>query len=275
MRRPRPEVGRCEPYELPANEAAPAPAGPAAPIGPEDERSDGEAALWQRWCGEADGAARSSLAQRYMPYARALAAQLYARRPHDEFQFDEYQQFAMVGLMESIERYLPDRGAQFRTFATPRIRGAILNGLERLSERQQQGAFRRRVTADRVASLTPDSFCTEATQQLLEELQEIGVGVAMGLILDGMSLDLQTGLPDDAYAQIEMRQLHRQLWELVERLTDREREIVVMHYRQALSFEEIAGALRLSKGRISQLHRQAVMRLRGLFSKAERCDVAY
>jgi RNA polymerase sigma factor for flagellar operon FliA len=241
------------------------------------EHADDESALWRRWCSEANGAARSSLAERYMPYARALAAQLYAKRSHDEFQFEEYEQFGMVGLMEAIDRYLPDRGAQFKTFATPRIRGAILNGLERLSERQQQGAFRRRAAAERVASLTPQALSTDATQQLLEELEQIGVGVAIGLLLDaaGLSLGLQTGLPEDAYAQIETRQLHGQLWELVERLTDRERQIIVMHYREARSFEEIAEALRLSKGRISQLHRQAVMRLSGLFSKAERCDVAY
>jgi RNA polymerase sigma factor for flagellar operon FliA len=256
---------------------APASVGPGVSAALAAEHADDESDLWRRWCGEANGAARSSLAERYMPYARALAAQLYAKRSHDEFQFEEYEQFGMVGLMEAIDRYLPDRGAQFKTFATPRIRGAILNGLERLSERQQQGAFRRRAAAERVASLTPQALSTDATQQLLEELEQIGVGVAIGFLLDaaGLSLGLQTGLPEDAYAQIETRQLHGQLWELVERLADRERQIIVMHYREARSFEEIAGALRLSKGRISQLHRQAVMRLSELFSKADRCDVAY
>jgi RNA polymerase sigma factor for flagellar operon FliA len=251
--------------------------GAGALADPRASGADDEASLWQRWCFGADDSARQLLVERYIPYARAIAAKLYARRAHDEFRFDEYQQFAMVGLIESVERYRPDRGAHFKTFAMHRVRGAILNGLERLSERQQQSAFRRRLATERAVSLTPENLSREPTQQLLEQLQDIGVGVALGLILEGTGVffGVSDELPADAYAQLEMRQLRQQLWEMVERLTGREREIIDMHYREARSFQEIAEALKLSKGRISQLHRQAVERLRALISKAGKCDVAY
>jgi RNA polymerase sigma factor FliA len=270
-----------EPYKPPGRPAAPAAQAKGSPslapvngAAPEDEDS-----LWRRWRGEADLAARAMLVERYMPYARALAAKLYGRRRHDEIALDEYVQFAMVGLMECVERYTPDRGAKFTTYAIRRIHGAILNGLERLTEKQQQIAFRRRVTAERLASFVPEDFSTDPTQRLLGELEEIGVGVALGLILEGTGLVLgpREGLPEDAYAhaQIELRQLHAQLWGMLDRLPDREREILEMHYRRSRRFDEIAGMMQLSKGRVSQLHRQAIMRLRSLLSGSDGCDVAY
>lgn len=240
------------------------------------KRGEDEDRLWRRWAGEGDEQARESLAELYMPYASSLAAGLFSKAPRGEFPFEEYRQFAMVGLMESIDRYEPGRGAHFKTFALPRIRGAVYNGLERMSERQQQRAFRRRAEPERVDSLVSDRFSSEASPQLLEELESIGVGIALGLILEGVGsrpgVEL---LQEDAYAQLEMGQLNRQLWEMVDRLTVREREVIVLHYRQFKNFDEIADDLQLTKGRISQLHRQAVSRLRELFSKAATCDVAY
>ncbi len=241
--------------------------------------SDPEGALWRRWCYEADAAARALLVERHMPYARALAARLYSRRPHDDIEFDDYLQYAMVGLVESVDRYSPERGAKFTTFAMTRINGAILNGLGRLTERQQQIAFRRRLAAERIASLVPDALSTDPTEQLLADLAEIGVGVALGVILEGtgMVLGQPDELPGDAYAhaRAELRQLHERLWGLMDRLTEREREIIELHYRRGKRFDEIAEKLGLTKGRISQLHKQAVLRLRALMNDQETCDVAY
>lgn len=235
-----------------------------------------EASLWRRWRGEGDASAREALVESNMPFARAVAAQLYARRPHDGVGFDEYQQLALLGLVEAVDRYVPGRGAQFKTFATPRVRGSVLSGLERLSEREQQRAFHRRSAAERVASLQPEVLPLDS-DVLLERLAEISVGVALGLVLEGSALTLAAGAswPGNAYQRLELRQLHDRLWGLVERLTPREREVVELHYRRALPFEEVARALRVTKGRVSQLHRQAVERLRGLLREAEACDVAY
>lgn len=236
-----------------------------------------ELALWQRWCQQQDQDARAELVQLYMSYAKTQAARLYARRSHDEFEFDEYLQFAMVGLMESVDRYQLGRGAQFKTFAMSRIHGAIINGLGHLSDKTQQHAMRRRLAAERVASLKTDKLTTAQNQNLLQELSEVGVGIALGMVLEGsgMLIDPEDSMPDNVYVQVEMRQVREQLWTMVKRLTDREREVVHLHYLQHKNFEEIAVELKLTKGRISQLHRQGIARLRELISKVEKCDVAF
>ena len=273
------EADAWQPYPPPAPAERSA-AQPVAAVAPERTAGeDEEAALWRRWRDGGDVAARTSLVERYMPYARALAAKLYARRGQDEVEFNDYVQFAMVGLLESVGRYAPERGARFTTFATQRIQGAVLNGLEHLTERQQQLAFRRRIAAERTGSLVPEDLAAEPSQRLLAQLEEIGVGVALGFILEGtgMVLGASEPLPEDAYAhaQLELRQVHDRLWAMVERLAGRERDIIHLHYRQSKQFAEIAETLQVSRGRISQLHRQAVVQLRSLLGNPETCDVAY
>lgn len=248
------------------------PAGDAQPV----STSSGEDALWRRWREAGDLQAREALAQHYAAYARALAAKCYARRVHNEFEFDEYFHFAVVGMLEALERYEPDRGAMFKTFATPRIHGAILNGLERLSERQQQIALRQRMARERLDSLKAEDEQQNAGASLLQELGDIGVAVALGFLLEGtgMLVAPEQQLPDNAYAALEMHQTRERLWQLVEQLTERESQVIWRHYRQQQPFEQIASDLKLTPGRISQLHRQGLERLHKLL-KAARLDVAW
>lgn len=257
-----------EPYGL-ASERPPSGSG-AETVGGE------EAALWQRWRAGRDEAARDLLATKYLSYARALAAKCYSRRVHNEFEFDEYFHFAVVGMMEALDRYDPDRGALFKTYATTRINGAILNGLNGLSERQQQIGLQHRLARERVESLKADEAGRDAGQVLLQQLGDIGVGVALGFLLEGtgMLMGAEDGLPDNAYSHIELRQLRDRLWQMVEQLTEREAQVIRRHYLQQQPFDEIATALSLTRGRISQLHRQGLERMRKLLDAA-RCDVAW
>jgi RNA polymerase sigma factor FliA len=236
-----------------------------------------EAAQWQRWTVDRDPVVRGLLATRYAGYAKAQAARLYARRSHNEVEFDDYVQFAMVGLMEAIERYQLGRGAQFKTYATSRIQGAILNGLQHMSERQEQIAWRRRVDKERAASLAPERFSTDGSQQVLHELLAVATGLALGAMLDGSGTMTgpQDSLPGDAYAQVELRQLREQLWPLLERLTEREREVIHLHYVESRDFDEIVQIMAVSKGRVSQLHRQGLARLRELIDKSRISDPTF
>jgi RNA polymerase sigma factor for flagellar operon FliA len=247
------------------------PAAPAAHY----QSIPGEAVLWRAWLAEGDLRARARLIVHYQSYARAIAAQLYGRRTGDEFEFDEYLQFASVGLIEAVDRFDDTRGILFKSFATKRISGAVLTGLSTLSERQQQLSMRRRMADERLASLQSAPLCAEP-QQLLRDLAEIGIGLALGFALEGtgMVAGAEASLPDNTYTRIELRQFQQQLLGLTRRLTAREQEVIQLHYLHNLSFEEIATRLQLTKGRVSQLHSQGLKRLRHLLQQAGRCDIA-
>ncbi|WP_433693417.1 sigma-70 family RNA polymerase sigma factor [Herbaspirillum seropedicae] len=228
----------------------------------------GEKALWGAWRMRQDVSARERLVAHYLSYARIVAASYYRRRFHDEIEFAEYLQFASVGLLESIDRYDPEVGVSFKTFAARRMHGAILNGLELVTEKQQQIAVRKKLQAERRESLKSSEKKKQgkdATDTLFRELADVGIGLALAYLLDGtgmiegsVELDERHGY----YQHVELKQLHLHVRALVADLSEQERTIVHSHYMQEMPFTDIAAMLGLSKGRIAQIHKQALERLR-------------
>lgn len=228
-----------------------------------------ETALWQRLRSAGDEDARRQLLGIHLPYARVVAATYYARRYHDEIEFGDYLQYASVGLLEALERFDPARGAQFRTFAARRMHGAILDGIERLTEKQQQIAARQRLKADRAESIrelaaSAAGATPRTPEQLFRYVAEAGIGLALAWLLDGTAMvdDPQRAEDIPFYRSTELRQLRQRLLQLVEQLPEQERVVVRSHYLQEMRFDAIAQMLGLTKGRISQIHKQALGRLR-------------
>jgi RNA polymerase sigma factor for flagellar operon FliA len=208
---------------------------------------------------------RDELVGFYTAYTRILAARCYTHRASQELEFDDYLQFGMVGLLESIDRFDPAIGVKFETFAGHRIYGAILNGVESLSEVQRQTATRRRVLKDRTDSI--DDHRNDAPASALERLAEVAIGLALGFALEhtGLYNDGREGvLPDNAYSRVEMKQFRERLVECVQSLAEQQRTVIHRHYFQQMPFDQIAETMKLTKGRISQIHSAAVARLREL-----------
>ncbi|HYF19763.1 MAG TPA: sigma-70 family RNA polymerase sigma factor [Ramlibacter sp.] len=239
----------------------------------------GEAGLWQRLRTSGDEAARAALLERHLGYARTVAAVYYGKRWHDEVEFGDYLQMATIGLLEAMDRFEPGRGAQFRTFAARRMHGAILDGLERLTEKQQQVAALQRLRSQRLAAvreMAQERAADAAGQaeQLLRFVSEAGLGLAIAWMLEG------TGMVDDPhsaetipfYRSAELRQLRERLHVLVEGLPAQQRTVIRYHYLQGMPFDRIADMLRLTKGRISQVHKQALLALRVAFTAAAQLD---
>lgn len=213
--------------------------------------------------------------QRHLPHARRVAATYYRRRMHDEIEFDDYLQFAILGMMESIDRFDPLLGIRFRTFSGRRMHGTILDGLERMTEKQQQIASRRRAQKERLASLVApqpasDEGVSSQTEALFRYLAEVGVGLALSLMLDGTGMlrpgeaegGSATGMDTAYYRRTELRQLREKLLAHVEGLKPQARQVIRSHYVQAMPFDAIAASMGLTKGRVSQIHREALLWLR-------------
>lgn len=242
---------------------------------------DGEPQLWEAWLCRGEQAARERLIGHYMPYARIVAASYYRRRFHDEIEFDEYLQFASVGLLESVDRFDHSRGVHFKTFAARRMHGAILNGLEKVTEKQQQISVRKQLQAERRESLkagNANKDGKEGTEALFRELANVGIGLALAYLLEGTGM---VDAPEEPagqhgyYQQLELQQLRHRVRSLVDDLSEQERTVVRCHYLQEMPFVDIAAMLGLSKGRIAQIHRQALERLRTAAQSSTDLDVFY
>ncbi|HSV47293.1 MAG TPA: sigma-70 family RNA polymerase sigma factor [Ramlibacter sp.] len=238
-----------------------------------------EHGLWEDWTERADAAARDRLLEIYSAHARMIAATFYAKRFNNEIEFGEYHQLACVGMLEAFERFDPTQGVLFRTFAERRIRGAILDGLDVQSEKQQQIAASRRLNVQRYEELKavhgdpPPAHC--AGDQVLKYVAEVGLAFAIGWILEGSGMVARHDAlgPVDSYQRIEMRQLRERILEVVKSLPRQECKVIQWHYLQNITFEEIAGMLGLTRGRISQIHRKALSRLKEVLSGPEPCNV--
>lgn len=279
-------VGSMEPYRLT----------PQGDVNLDAQASD-ESGLWHRWSKKGDRAAREQLIHQYSPYARIVAATYYARRTHNEVEFDDYLQLASVGLVEATDRFDAELGIQFKTFAARRMHGAILNGLERLTEKNQQIAVQKKLRRERLLSLKEDARRVEDLgkttssigkpshqEVLFRYLAEVGIGLALGVLLDGTGMiegqldaeSLQVGSPEVSYfRQTEIQHLQRLIRDSVQRLTTQEQTVIRSHYLQEVEFGEIASMMGVTKGRVSQIHRQGIVRLREILTQGQSCDVTW
>lgn len=235
-----------------------------------------ETTLWRRFIEEQDKTARLALVEHYLDTARIIAAKLYAHRPSSELEFSDYMQYATVGLLEAIDKYDPARNASFKTYASYRIHGAILNGIEKISEKLEQGAFVRRLRRERAASLKQE-VKGDAKGDLFYEMVDVAIGLALGYMLEdsGMFLDETKKMADDPYHCCELKLLQERILPIVDALPDRERLVIQYHYYQYVDFKDIGEVLGVSTGRVSQIHARALALLRQAYESLNKFDVSY
>ncbi|MDQ7859714.1 MAG: sigma-70 family RNA polymerase sigma factor [Armatimonadota bacterium] len=184
---------------------------------------DEERALWRAYRHRGDAAGRLRLIEAYQPLVFKVVMSL---RPPDGLLMDLIQEGA-VGLIESVERFDPDRGVRFSTFASYRIRGRVLNALDRV---------RVEVSLDQTLAAGEDH---------------------------GPLAALADPAATSALAGIEDRALLRHVLQTIERLPPRERA-VLRAVVGAQPPREIAGELQISLSHFYRLQKQATDRLRAL-----------
>jgi RNA polymerase sigma factor for flagellar operon FliA len=213
-------------------------------------------ALWARFTQSRELTLRGRLIERYLPLARATAARFFRLRSDDSVPFEDYLQYARIGLVEAIDDYDPGREASFETYSSYRIRGAVLNGLGRESEIAAQRNFWRTRTQERADTLPALPGEPAPTADDAE---------AVGFVLEHDRDDV----PDEAvqanpHAAVEQVELLALVGVALEKLPARERELIRRHYFEQCEFRVIASELAVSPGRVSQLHAQALLRIREL-----------
>lgn len=221
-----------------------------------------EAALWRRFHETHEGLLREGLFERYRRFARSLARRHARRSGLSPDMVEDLEQFGYRGLLEAIDRFDPTRGSTFLAFASSRIAGSIVDGMAQLDERGAQLRYRRRLERERLGSLTEGGRNTRSATQ---ELSELVTELALGLMLSAQDRDAPsevTGRSDNGFDSLAWHETRAVLGERVDQLPEPERTVIRQHYLNDLLFSQIAGMLGLSKGRISQLHRSALQKLR-------------
>jgi len=223
--------------------------------------------LWEAYALSRDARTRGELIEHYMPVAKIIAAKVFGLRTDPAASFDDYLQYARVGLVEAVDRFDWTRSVPFEAYSAPRIRGAILNGIAHETEFSAQRSFWRVRMQERTDSLLGDKR-HQPERATLQELIQVTVGLALGLVLDESAQEpIDEQLQSNPYAMTEMEQLIRQVRGLLAKLSEREQQVIRGHYFERRELQAIAAEHGLTKGRVSQIHAQALGRLRSLLGE--------
>jgi RNA polymerase sigma factor for flagellar operon FliA len=208
---------------------------------------------------------------------KGIAGKLYKNRPLNDIDYGDYYQYGLIGLIEAVDRYDPHREASFSTFATYRIKGAILNGLKESTERRSQVGYWLRAEKDRTNSAML-GLPHQGKRSLFTELMDATLELAIGLILQKNETEESapaSSLQGDAYSCHEMGRLATQIRDIAATLPDKERTVIQYHYYHQIGFDDIGSILGITKGRVSQIHKQGLLRIREAIEGSKRIDTLY
>ncbi len=220
-------------------------------------------------------AEQESVVRHYAPKIRFLALRLKAKLPRS-IELGELISSGTLGLMEALGKFRPQLGIRFETYAESRIKGAMLDELRRLdwfprSLRQRvwvlDEAMRkveheqgRQATEDELQKIT--GLDMRDVRQGLEALQN-QLWISLDAIQDTLSGEGPEG--GEPFRSTALQELVERVAPLIDRLTPREKLVLSLYYTDELNMRETAEVMGITEGRVSQLHSQALSRLRKEF----------
>lgn len=248
--------------------------------GPDDET----ARLWRRYALLGDAEARERLILTFAPLCKYVAGRMGSTLP-SYIDIEDLTSYGLEGLMDAIDRYEPERGVKFETFAITRIRGAIIDELRALDwapralrQHQRQLIRLSGEIEQRTGRPATDGELAEALgleeSDLSELLAEIATSSMVALeeffapaASDEDTLALGDAVEDETSPQPHTVTEHAILRDLladaIVRLPERERIVVSLYHYDGLSLREIGDVLGVTESRASQLRTKGIVRLRG------------
>ncbi|MCS4511220.1 RNA polymerase sigma factor FliA [Xylophilus ampelinus] len=222
---------------------------------------------------------REAMIRQYVPLVRRLAHHMIAKLPPN-IEIDDLIQVGMMGLAEALSRYEASQGVQFETFATQRIRGAMIDELRegdwmsrgsrksqkdiehavrRLEQRLGRSPLESEIAAELEMTLTDyQSLLAKVRGTQLVYLEDMGAGQDDDSFLDRHVADSDA----DPMQQLRDQRLRTSLVAAIEGLPEREKFIMSMYYDDDMNLKEIAAVLGITESRVCQLHSQSIARLR-------------
>ncbi|KLU65034.1 RNA polymerase sigma factor FliA [Desulfosporosinus acididurans] len=236
------------------------------------------------------GQLKQEYIERYLPLVKRIAGRLSMSLP-PHIEEDDIIGYGVFGLLDAIDRFEAARGFKFETYASIRIRGAMIDGLRTMDWVPHSARQKVKRVQDGFAELEYQlgraATSEEVAEMLNVKVEEINGILAQAQVLTLTSFDETTvdnegdssGSPlnllidddaQEAYQAIEKEEQKKILALAVEKLPEKEKLVIALYYQEELTLKEIAAVLKLSESRISQLHSQAIMRLRGRLSRQKK-----
>ena len=257
--------------------------------GPSRPKDDDETTykLWVQYKKNTNNAQlREQLILKYLHLVRYVVARLPITLPIS-IATEDLISFGTMGLMEAVERFDPERGLKFETYAVTRIRGSIIDQL-RFQDWIPRGVRKRSRDLSEAMLRLEEKLGRAATDEELAE--EMGVPRSKLQTILAESNNLMLSLDDryggeasdgsftlldtvedknspDPQGEFEAGELRRRLAEAIASLPEREKLLVALYYHENMTLKEIGEVICVSESRVCQLHAQAILRLRNKLSQ--------
>jgi RNA polymerase sigma factor for flagellar operon FliA len=235
---------------------------------------------------------REDIVLEHTPLIRYIVNRIAVRLP-SHIDLEDLHNTGVIGLMDAIEKYDPEKNCKFKTYAEFRIKGAILDQLRSLdwvprSVRQKgrkleraysdmEQRLGRAANEDEVADslgIQLDKF-HELLNQVrgisLVNLEEIRSRDADGERTGGYTDIIEDVTAENPFASVKLVEMKRVVADTISSLPQKERLVVSLYYYEDLNMKEIGNILGITESRVCQIHTKAVLRLRSrLKAMAER-----
>ncbi len=224
---------------------------------------------------------RNQIINEYLPYVKRIVNRIAVHLPAT-IDVDDLINVGVIGLIQAIERYDPSRDNKFITYAVFRIKGAVLSEL-------RSRDFLGRTTRRKIRDLEKAYLMLE--QKLGREVADEEVAKEMNMDLDqfykvkrmssisfvsfeeigyqsrndvaAIPSSLANGDADDALSQTTMKEIKSTIAKNIDLLPEKEKLVVSLYYSDELTMKEIGQVLNITESRVSQIHAQAIIHLRG------------
>ena len=231
-----------------------------------------------------DDSYRDQLNTEYLPYVKRIVHRIAVHLP-STIDIDDLMNVGVIGLIQAVDRYDPKRDNKFMTYAVFRIRGAVLSEL-------RSRDFLSRANRRKIRDL--ENVHLKLEQKLGREVDDFEVAQEMGVDIEqvhrtkqmsgisfisfeelgfsskdekGKLINYLVDSDDDALVMTRLKELKAAVAGAIEQLPEKERLVISLYYLDELTMKETGNVLNVTESRVSQIHSQAVMRLRAKLKK--------
>ncbi len=241
----------------------------------------GKKKLWEEYAGNKSPEVREKIILEYAPLVKVVAGRLSMYLGYN-VEYEDLVSYGIFGLIDAIDKFDCMKDVKFETYASLRIRGAILDQIRKMdwiprTIRQKQKRidaaikeietqYGRSATDEEIAKIlgiTDEEYLDWQSQMKITNVVSLNEFLEQGSEVSNEAGSTKSAAFDSPEEILERDELKKMLEQALELLTEKERKVIVLYYYEDLTLKEISNILEVSESRISQLHTRALQKMRG------------
>lgn len=237
--------------------------------------------IWKTYRQTKSAALKEKLILEYAPMVKYVAGRLVIH-VGQHVEYDDLISYGIFGLIDAIDKFDIDKGVKFETYASLRIRGAIIDNIRKMDwvprTMRQKNKEYEQVCTQLESELGREPTEAEIAGRLNLTVEEARELIRKATVLSLVSLDdyleqnyesaFGTGsLEDTPEGYFNKQELHRMLTDTIEKLSEKEKRVVTLYYFEDMTLKEISSVMGVSESRVSQIHSKAIMRMQSKLGK--------